>query len=237
MEQSGSSLLKSLRTVDWVIAANTYGNNHATLIGLLVRWWINLDPATHRVLEGGPSHGRFKRGVGGGVCDALFCKDSEAVGVLEVEGTRIEATIDKIGSFFGSALSDLQMLKFAVVLLYASSPRGRDSKRDFQSWRNDTTFAAAKKISLQHPSKPLIVVTLEKKYERAVKGVRKRNDYYKGESTAVHGFLYEGGAEKAHIVLWQRLARQCAAQQHPAAPPFPAAGIGPNRLSVRGPGA
>jgi hypothetical protein len=72
MKLSGVNLLNSLKDTKWDVAAKTYGNNHATLIGLLVDWWISLAPAIHRAIESGPSYGHFKKGVGGGMCDAIF---------------------------------------------------------------------------------------------------------------------------------------------------------------------
>lgn len=50
-----SALLEDLATVDWLAAANTYGNNHSTLIGLIAQWWIKKNPRNRQVLEGAPS--------------------------------------------------------------------------------------------------------------------------------------------------------------------------------------
>ena len=128
MSQSGEGLLNGLKNVRWNIAAKTFGNNHATLIGLLVQWWIDSCPEMPQVLEAGPSHGHFKNGVGGGMCDAVFCDNSNAVGILEVEGTRYPHTFEKIGKFFNnpSAYPDL---RFAVVVLYPTGPKGRGGER------------------------------------------------------------------------------------------------------------
>jgi len=37
----GANMLECLRNVRWDTVANTYGSSHATLIGLLVAWWIS----------------------------------------------------------------------------------------------------------------------------------------------------------------------------------------------------
>ncbi len=204
MELSSTSLLDSLKDTKWDIAANTYGNNHATLIGLLVNWWISLAPETHQAIESGPSYGHFKKGVGGGMCDAVFCEDFSAVGILEVEGTRGEDTIKKIDKFFVSPYEDLKTLKFAVVVLYPTAPKGRGPKRDLPSLPDDTTLIAVKKVSRKHPDRPIVVVTLDKVYDHQVEGIRNRNDYYKSKLWSVKGFAYEGGKEVIqNTLLWQ----------------------------------
>ncbi len=43
----GANMLECLRNVRWDTVANTYGSSHATLIGLLVDWWISSDSDTH----------------------------------------------------------------------------------------------------------------------------------------------------------------------------------------------
>ena len=202
MELSGVNLLNSLKDTKWDVAANTYGNNHATLIGLLVDWWISLAPETHQAIESGPSYGHFKKGVGGGMCDAIFCENSNAIGVLEVEGTRGELTIKKIGKFFASPLNDLKTLKFAVAVLYPVAPKGRDLQRAMPPAQDAATLTMVTMVSRKHSDKLIIVVTLDKVYERQVEGIRNRTDYYKSKLSSVHGFVYEGGKEAASSTLW-----------------------------------
>lgn len=206
MERSGESLLSSLKNTMWVVAANTYGNNHATLIGLLVEWWISSEPETHRAIESGPSYGQFAKGKGGGMCDALFCENSNAVGVLEVEGTRGELTIEKIGRFLASPRDDLETLRFAVAVLYPTGPRGRGFQRTMPSCWGAEIASKVAEVSHAHSGKPIIVVTLDKVYERQVEGIRRRTDYYKSKLRSVKGFAYEGGKEVASCTLWHGCA-------------------------------
>jgi hypothetical protein len=204
MELSSTNLLDSLKDTKWNIAANIYGNNHATLIGLLVNWWISLAPETHQAMESGPSYGHFKRGVGGGMCDAVFCENFNAIGILEVEGTRGAFTIKKIGEFLASPCEDLKTLMFAVAVLYPVTPKGRGPKRGMPSSLDAATLAAVTKVSRKHSDKPIIVVTLDKGYERQVEGIRNRNDYYKSKLRSVKGSVYEGGKEVIpSTLLWQ----------------------------------
>ena len=87
MKSYGKSLLKSLANVRWDVAGRTYGNDHATLIGLIIHWWISLSRKDHWALEGGPSFGYRKRGTGrGGKCDAILCNQEAAVGVFVEAG-------------------------------------------------------------------------------------------------------------------------------------------------------
>ena len=201
MRQSSKSLLNSLKNVRWDVAANTYGNNHATLIGLLVEWWVSWEPETRRALEAGPSHGA--KGVGAGLCDAVFCENDDAIGVLEVEGTRHKETVEKIGKFFArSAREDLKALKFAIAVLYPTGPRGRGAERAMPSCWNAEISSMVTKVSHEHSDKPIVVVAIDKVYERHVKGIRRRHVVYKSKLTKVWGFVYEAGERVASNVLW-----------------------------------
>ncbi len=63
-----------------------------------------------------------------------------------------------------------------------------------------TEFASG----FKHSDKPIIVVALDKVYERQVEGIRNRNDYYKSRLRNVKGFVYQGGEEVIHsTLLWQ----------------------------------
>jgi hypothetical protein len=207
MERSGESLLSSLKNTRWDVAANTYGNNHATLIGLLVEWWISSEPETHRAIESGPSYGHFAKGLGGGMCDALFCEKSDAIGVLEVEGTRGEHTIEKIGRFFASPCDDLKTLRFAVAVLYPTGPRGRGPDKKMASCWDAEIASRVREVSQAHPDRPVIVVTLNKDYDRQVEGIRCRTVCYQSKLMSVQGCAYEGGKEGTPKTLWEFRAR------------------------------
>lgn len=126
-------LLNSLGKARWETAFRTFGNSHATLIGILVDWWTSSDPATRWALEGGPSFGYNAKGIGGGICDAVLGEGDRARGVVEVEGTRYISTIEKIGKFFSSKKNGLQNLDFGVFPADAYAPQGVDPARQFVS--------------------------------------------------------------------------------------------------------
>jgi hypothetical protein len=198
-------LISDLATVDWGVAANTYGNDHSTLIGLLVKWWISGRTGYNWAVEGGPSFGRHRRGTsGGGQCDAVLCRDEAAVGIVEVEGTRPVYTIEKVGKFFGSDYEDLHSLEFAIILVYAYMPKGRGDKRCFLSCATPEVLEAIRIVSAKYPRKDVVLITLEKTYSRPTSGIRCRTEWYRGTPCTIRGFLFRGGQESESQVYYSR---------------------------------
>jgi hypothetical protein len=76
-----TQIFSQLDKVRWHIAAKTFGNDHSTLIGLLVDWWISLSPEVNFALEGGPGIEAGPK-EHRGQCDALFCSAGKPLGVL-----------------------------------------------------------------------------------------------------------------------------------------------------------
>jgi len=183
--------LRSLKKVRWDTAVQTYGNNHSTLIGLLVNWWIS-QSAKHRVLEGGPTNGYSRKGVRG-QCDALLCDGETPVGVLEVEGTRHESTVKKIGTFFNAIRPEFRKLSFGILLFYAYEPVGSGRRKIFPKPFDSDAKKEVKAISKKHPNKPIIVISVEKKYQQKDEGVRSWNPYYKGQVAKIYGSVFMNG--------------------------------------------
>lgn len=187
-------LFADLARIPWVVASQTFGNDHATLIGLLVSWWVSGDPSSRWAVEGGPSYGYRKREQGGGgQCDALFCQDQVAVGVLEVEGTRPDYTAAKLGKFFAAEYDDLRSLEFAVLLLYAYQPTGLRENRHLPPALDAKTTKQVQAVSTRYPAKAIILITLEKLYERQASGIRARSEYYWGRPTDIGASLWVAG--------------------------------------------
>lgn len=200
----------SLSSTDWYIARQTYGNDHSTLIGLLVSWWIN-GKNTRWVLEGGPS---VKSGKNKAQCDAALCDGDKMLGILEVEGTRPAYTIKKFSHYFNSKNKNYKDIKFGIILLYTTEPKGRGNKKNFEipieveeegkNIRKVKIGEVAKNVSEKHPDHGLIVLWLEKKYCPGTKGsIRAINKYYSGEVNKVIGRLYLSGkiVDKIQITL------------------------------------
>ena len=196
------TLLQDLQTIPWNIAAKIYGNNHASLIGLFTHWWVSASPQTRWALESGPSFGYHNKGMGGGMCDALLCDEDQALGVLEVEGTRGKYTAEKIGSFFGAELEYYRSLSFGILALYAYSPAGKGRDRTYRPARDEETIQAIVRVSSNHPEKVIAVVAIDKSYSRQQIGIRARSEYYAGELSKVTGFLYREGQEVDSLILY-----------------------------------
>jgi len=172
----------------------------------LVQWWISLSPGKHWALEGGPSFGYRKRGIGGGgQCDAVLCDEKDALGILEVEGTRPLYTIEKIGKFFAAEYGEFKTLRFSILLLYAYEAVGRGDARKIPPAGTPQVFEATSKLSATYPDKSIIVITLDKIYERQSEGVRARNEYYWGTPSTIKGFLYRNGEQVAPEQFFVRM--------------------------------
>lgn len=198
----GHSILHGLKHANWEVAAKIVGNNHASLIGLLVSWWIMSDPDRHTALEGGASFGYRKKGEGGGICDALLCEDDDVVGVLEVEGNRKAYTARKIGKFFAAELEYYETLRFALLLFYPTAPVGRGVERRMPLACNEETMREVASVSLDFPEKAIIVISLEKTYERITEGIRARNSYYAGTMRSVDASLFVSGERVESLNLY-----------------------------------
>ncbi len=188
-----TSFLTSLESARWPVVFRTYGCSHSTLVGLLVDWWISQAPGNRWALEGGPSFGFFSKGIGGGICDAVLGEGDTSRGVCEVEGSRYEDTLRKIGSFFSSDLRDLQTLEFGVFLAYPTSPEGRGAARHMRAVPAGALLELGKEVTRANPGKSLVILALEKEWERQCPGPRARNDYYRATPTQVRGWLLLNG--------------------------------------------
>jgi len=200
MELSGREILYSLKMARWVTALRTYGNHHSTLIGLLVDCWVSGDPERRWALESGPTNGYAESGVRG-QCDALFCFDHDPLGVLEVEGYRYQPTARKIGTFFDGQYKEFQPIRFGILLLYTYAVFGNGTQRAFPSAIVPEAFEEVRHVTERHPTKPIIIISLDKTYQRIREGIRAQNEYYKGEPSRIQGFLYENGQEVEQIIL------------------------------------
>jgi hypothetical protein len=196
-------ILKSLKKVHWDTAVRTYGNNHSTLIGLLVDWWLSLS-AKNRVLEGGPTNGYHQKGARG-QCDALLCEGDNPIGVLEVEGTRHETTIKKVGKFFNAKRQEFRTVSFGIILFYAYEPVGTGRMRTFFKPFNSNAKKIVLSVSKEHPEKSIVVISLEKKYQQRHEGVRSWNPYYKGEAEKIYGSVFINGKEIFKLSFYEQI--------------------------------
>lgn len=120
------TLFSSLGKARWDIAARTFGNSHATLIGILSEWWIRQNYSSHTVLDAPPSHGNGNAGW----CDLILCKDDIPIGVVEVEGTKPDHKIKTLDSYFTTNKKTMSGISFGILLAYPSTTKGKgDNKK------------------------------------------------------------------------------------------------------------
>ncbi len=204
MKFAGSQILADLTGVPWEFAARVYGNDHATLIGLLVSWWVGQAPTHRWAIEGGPTNGY--RGSGKrGQCDALLCENESPVGVLEVEGSRFDFTIKKISRLFDGKYAEIRTFQFAILLLYTYEARGRGKDRGYDRVGSDEILQSVARVSKEHRAKSIVVVTLDKTFEREVAPIRRRNEYYRGAPSHIEGRLFVEGRLAEKHVYFRRL--------------------------------
>lgn len=199
---SAQQLAELLGTARWHVAARTFGNDHATLIGIIVDCWVSAG-LQYSALEGGPSFKRKGSGMtGAGVCDALLCRDGQALGVLEVEGGRKPQTVGKVDRYFAADYPDLLSLEFGICLFYTFTPTGRGSQRAYPSPVDDSVKQAVEEVSRHNPTKLLAVVTLDKSFDRHVSGIRTRSEYYLGHVSQVRVSVYCEGISQFSATLF-----------------------------------
>jgi len=194
-----NALLNSLRGANWSVAAKTYGSSHATLIGLLAHWWINLSPGSHSVLDGAPSHGEGNAGW----CDLMLCANEVPLGVVEVEGTKPIDKLRTISAYFSSSRLILSSLEFGLLLVYAYNARGRGIAKQYPPAQTAEVLAAALHLSASHPSKTLIVLALDKVVDANPGAVRLSSLYHLGRFERIEATLLTNGQENHREVLFK----------------------------------
>lgn len=191
-------IFESLAAARWEVAHRTYGSSHATLIGILVDWWISLDLESHTAFDGAASHGKGNLGQG----DALFCRGQKPMGVLEAEGTNPVAKVASIVKYFETGRTELQSVWFGVLLLYSYEARGSGARRQHRPAEDSAILELARKATEEHPTGAIIVITVDKQFMRFTEGVRSQSGYYSGTTSKVTGILFRTGKEDRRQTLF-----------------------------------
>jgi len=198
------SLLDSLAGARWHVAGQTFGNCHATLIGIVVDWWVSDRRNGHFALEGAPkANPQLQRTRSVGVCDALLCGACGPEGVVEVEGTRKDWAVEKVEQYLNDSNADLATLAFGLLVYYSTQPRGSGANRAVPSATDESILALVAKASSKHRDKVFLVVAAEKNYEPDAPGIRIRSPYYQSRLSRVHGWAYMNGQITGKRNLWQ----------------------------------
>lgn len=188
-------LIRELAHAEWNGLARTYGNSHATLIGMLVLWWTKSRP-TRYAFEGGPCHGTRDtdgKGTGRGACDAILAENGSPSVVLEVEGTRYAETISKMGRYLKSSRSDLDGIHTAVMVAYSwkqPCPPADDLRMKMAS------------LSEEHRGKHCILILIDKAMDENAAGLRLRNTYYRASLSRVTAVPFLDGTALTEVQLY-----------------------------------
>lgn len=203
-------LLTSLQQqARWNTAFHTFGSNHNTLIGLMVDWWINSQPQ-RAAIDGAPWFAL--RPLGDGACDAILVEHGLCKGILEVEGGYVEkgareeplkkyfSALDRLEKYFIPEDPDWKDLEFGLFLAYPTL--GTYMRSPLPA----TTFAERGKIiTKNHAGMQLIILTLDKRWDPQMRGIRARkndsHDYYKGTPFKITGICIQDGEVIEHRVL------------------------------------
>ena len=197
---TAEELLESLCLVRWHTAMRTYGNDHATLVGLLTDWWIGLDSSSNWVIDSGPAFGHRARGQGRGNCDLLLGHEGNAVGVVEVEGTRFSWCVEKIGHFFRAENPVFSHLRFGIILIYPVEPSGRGTEREVAELPWDDLVQKTQRVTRAYAGRNLALLYLRKRYVREQTAEARRiNDYYRCVPTTVKGAVMVDGTLVAEL--------------------------------------
>lgn len=191
--------LDELAGIDWKAAVKIYGSSHATLIGLIVAWW-NGRGQDHRALDEGPAFGYRPRGEGGGRCDALLLDSSGPAVVLEVEGYWYDHALRKVSAFFKGEYPELRTIRAGICLFYANTAQGTGPERRITPVPIQDMVSKGRKITLRYPDKLLLLVTVDKRYDRVTSGIRSRTEYYWGTVSAIGAVAMQNGEQMARRV-------------------------------------
>lgn len=213
-------LLANLEHVRWYIAYCTYGSSHHTLIGLLVNWWIS-DNEWHRyILDSAPSYKPSAQGTKKDeltaitpderkkkqphlYCDVVFVEKERCLGIVEVEGTRFQETIQKMGLYFRSERKEFQNLEFGIFLAYATLPKGLGKNRAIAPLNIQQLIEEGQKVMKGLNKKRLVILTLDKLWEPSNDGPRSLSrDYFGGRPFQLTGALVEDGKDPIVRPLW-----------------------------------
>ncbi len=204
------NLLKSLKNAKWEVAFKTFGNDHATLIGLIVSCWVlSKSKEVRFALDSGLTFGYRKNFKGGGVCDAVLAEGNIAKGIVEVEGVgKYRTTVEKIGKYFTEGVyPQFKNLEFAILLVYPFGPSGRGQNRQVPPIPTENILKLAKEnLSSQYPDKILVILILEKEFKRITdeSNFRSRNEYHQCTPTKIVGYSLKNGEIEGPVTLAER---------------------------------
>ena len=195
------NLLDDLMQARWSTAFKTYGNDHATLIGLLIDWWVSSGDnrwameAAPRIDVGG------KGGTAQRACDGVLFEKGQALGLLEVEGMVYDGKIRNVGDFLLSNDEIISNCRFGIFLGYRTTAQGRGTLRHVEPLPSADWVEIAKEITIKMRGFEFILLGLDKEWCPEEKGPRTHNVYYQCHPKEVWGIRVKAGKAMKRQVL------------------------------------
>ncbi len=182
---------------------HTFGNNHYSLIGLLVDWWVSSGPQRD-VLEAPPWYAsKADKGL---PSDAVLMENGVCRGIVEVEGTNYSKAIDRMLKYIVPE-NRFWRMDFGVFLAYPTKRKYLE-----ESLPIDDFVKKGKAVTKDHQIQ-LAVLVLDKIWEEQTQGPRARGPqgqknyehvYYNGTPSRLTGTLIENGEEITERCLFRR---------------------------------
>lgn len=151
-----------------------------------IRITSGTDERPHWVLESGlPCEGQKR-------CDAILVEDKVAKGIVEVEGSRYQSTIEKIGKYFESSDAKYPGLQFGIFLAYGYGCRPETWEQrmnKFVEWGKSTEA-----FREEGTGKQLVILALDKSCEQKKLDSQKLGEYCRTPHQ-VRGTIIQDGKE------------------------------------------
>lgn len=199
---STNEVWEALKDAPWERLSRIHGNCHSSIIGLITGWWVDQGD-DYEALEGPPGF-RSRRNA-----DAVLCRDSLPVGVLEVEGSQYAKKARTIGRYLCPVgrHKELEGVGFGILVLYPISVSKKTGETSLLSTPAvKQCLERTKEITRMLDGSQVFVVAVDKRYEPEVGPVRTicQNGYHRCRASRVQVVRFEAGDETTPIEVWPR---------------------------------
>lgn len=201
-EEYGLKLLERLSYVNWNTTARTYGNNNASLIGLIAEWWNSMSE-NHWTMDEAPGcYDKQNSKQKQTRCDLILFNDTEPVIAVEVEGTSPLEKLKTLEGYLKPTRKGLDPSRIAMLFLFDSSGSQRKSHDD------KAVIMGIQELTRTYPERMAMFIRLYKCRESKGEihpvrvGTKYNDSVYNLKQTKVSGALYHNGVEVSSSVFW-----------------------------------
>ncbi|MFH0978969.1 MAG: hypothetical protein V1837_06755 [Candidatus Woesearchaeota archaeon] len=204
----------SFRNVRWDTLTSTYGSFHATLIGLIVEWWVHLDKE-NSAFDEGPAATMNPNGKNSKRVDLLLCRNKVPYAVVEIEGSDWENKLSTFEQFFGQQKDkySFESIQVGIFILYPASMQQGRPRKGLKVFDQIFMSLFQEKVAGLLKNKRLFVITVDESLYNYSKirspwdKLRQKNDYYSYDMSRVRLFAFNGDTRpEMEIVLWPPIA-------------------------------